>query len=87
MGLGTSVAILKRGEESIGVELKAGVGGVLGWKSVWDKLVELGSQSTNSSGVSTKELLKIDLVLKTVWFESSESMCGELEEKLGRERR
>ena len=66
MGLGTSVTKLKRGEESIGVELHAGVGGVLGWKGGWEKLVELGSQSTNSSGVSTVKFLKLDLVLKTV---------------------
>ena len=36
------------------------------------------------SGVSTPELLKLEMVLKTVWVESFESMPGELEEKLGR---
>ena len=40
-------------------------------------------ESTNSSGVSTSELIKLEIVLKTVCFESSESMREELEEKLG----
>ena len=36
------------------------------------------------SGVSTSELLKLEMVLETVCVESSESIRGELEEKLGR---
>ena len=40
----------------------------------------LGSESRN---VSTSELLKLELVSKTVCFESSESMLGELEKKTG----
>ena len=50
----------------------------------WELLVGLGSESRNSSRVSTMELLKLELVLKTVWVESSESRCDNLEEKLGR---
>ena len=42
----------------------------------------LCSGSRNTSGVFTSELLKLDMVLKTVSFESTESMRGELEEKL-----
>ena len=38
----------------------------------------------NLSGVSISEILKLDMVLKTVWVESSESIRGELEEKLGK---
>ena len=38
----------------------------------------------SSSGVSTSELLKLEMFLETVCVESSESMRGELEEKLGR---
>ena len=38
----------------------------------------------SSSGVSTSELLKLEMVLETVCVESSESIRGELEEKLGR---
>ena len=33
---------------------------------------------------STSEFSKLDMVLKTVWFESFESMRGDLEQKLGR---
>ena len=47
-------------------------------------LVGLGSESRNSSGDSVSELFKLEMVLKIVWFESYESMRGELEEKLGR---
>ena len=43
-----------------------------------------GFESKNSSGVSTSGILKFEIVLKTVWFESSEFMRGELEEKLFR---
>ena len=35
------------------------------------------------SGVSTSELLKLEMVLKTVCAESSESMSGKFEENLG----
>ena len=34
--------------------------------------------------ISTSETFKYDMVLKTVWVETPESMRGELEEKLGR---
>ena len=44
----------------------------------------LDSLSKNSPGVSTSELLKLELVLRTAWVQSSESMCGELDVKLGR---
>ena len=37
----------------------------------------LCSESRNLSGVSTSELLKLEIVLKTVCFESSQSMGGE----------
>ena len=56
----------------------------MGWKGGCLKLVGLGSESSNSSGVSKYELLNLEMVLKTAWFESTESMYGELEEKLGR---
>ena len=41
----------------------------------------LGSESWN---VPTSEFLKLELVSKTVCFESSDSMLGELEKKLAR---
>ena len=40
--------------------------------------------SSNSSVVSTSELSKLDMKLKKFSVQSSESMCGELEVKLGR---
>ena len=48
--------------------------------------MRLGSESKHSSGVSTSELFKLEIVLKTVWVESSESMHGEFEGKLCRGR-
>ena len=45
---------------------------------------KLGSESRNSSRVSTSELLKLEMVLKSDSIEPSESMRGELEEELGR---
>ena len=56
----------------------------MGWKGGWEKFVRLGSESRKLSDVSSSELLKLDLVLKTVWIQSSESVRGELEEKLGK---
>ena len=46
---------------------------------------ELGSELRNSSVVSTAELLKLEIVLKIVCVESSESVLGEIVEKVGRE--
>ena len=54
------------------------------WLKRWlGKFLGRGSELRNSSGVSISDLLKLDMVLKTVWVESSESMRGELE-KLGK---
>ena len=36
---------------------------MMGCKSGWEKIVELGSESRNLSGVSTSELLNLDMVL------------------------
>ena len=56
-------------------------GGVLGFigtlvsrglERLLRKLVGLGSDSRNSSGASTSEVLKLEIVLKTVCAESSE---------------
>ena len=55
------------------------------WKSGRDKKGGLSSEFKNSSGVSTSELIVLAIVLKTAWFESSESTHGELREKIGRE--
>ena len=44
----------------------------------------MGSESRKSSDVSNVEFLKLELVIQTVWVESTDSMCGELEGKLGR---
>ena len=49
------------------------------WKSAYEKLDLLGSEWRNSS-----ELLKLDILLKIVCVESSESVRGELVEKVGR---
>ena len=48
------------------------------------KIYELGSESRNSSGFSTSELLKLEIYLKLVCVDSAESACGELVEKVGR---
>ena len=58
-------------------EGSSGIGGIRGWKGGWEKLLGLGSESRKFSVVSTSELLKLELVLKIVRFESSESMRGE----------
>ena len=58
-------------------------GGVMDWKGGCKKLVGFGSDSIKSSGVSIVGLFKWELVRNTVWVESSKSMCGELDEKLG----
>ena len=85
--LGTS-ALLHDSEERIGVtsvceegerEGSSGVGGDFDWKMLEKNQWE----SAQSRGLSTSELLKKEMVLKTVWFESFESRRGELEEKLG----
>ena len=71
---------MKKGEG----EVTFGSWETVGWKGGFEKFVGLGSESKSSSGASTSDSWKLDVVLTTVWFESSESMRGELEEKLGR---
>ena len=51
----------------------------MGWKGGWEKLLKLGSEPSFNFWV-----IKIRNCIKTVWFESSESMSCELEEKLDR---
>ena len=63
--------------KKVKLEFSTGVGEFIDWKV----FVGLGFESKNSQGVSTSELLKFEIVLKTVWFESSESVRGELEKK------
>ena len=54
-----------------------------GWKGGCEYLVGFASESKISSDVSTAGLLKFELVSKTVEIESSEFICGELDEQLG----
>ena len=43
-----------------------------------EKVDRLGSEFWNSSGVSMSELLNYEMVFKTVFMESSETMRGEI---------
>ena len=56
-------------------------GGVIGYKGGFEKLVGLGSASKNWVGASTEGLFRWEFVLGAVCVESSESLCGELDEK------
>ena len=55
-----------------------------GWKSGCEKINGLGFESSNSSGASTSDLLKLEIRFKIDCVETSESVRGELFEKLGR---
>ena len=55
-----------------------------GWKKGCEKVNGLGFESRNSSGASTYDLLKLEIRFKIVCVEASESVRGELFEKLGR---
>ena len=60
---------------------------VIGWEDGCKNLVGIGSESKKSSIVSTVGLFELELVSNTVWIESSELMCGELDEKFGPKKR
>ena len=57
-------------------EIEVGCSETEVWKGGWEKFLRLGSESRKLSDFSTSELLKLDMLLKTVWIESSESVRG-----------
>ena len=62
-------------EEAEG-DISLGSWGIRGWSVGSEKVDGLGS-----SEISTSELLKLEMVSKTVCVESSESLRGELEKE------
>ena len=82
--IGESIGVASLNEEEEREEVSFGSWGVKVWKCGIEKIDGLGSESRNLPGVSISEFLKLEMVLKTVCVESSESMRGVLEKKLDR---